>query len=180
MRRAGQDIIERVQRRHGSANLGFHFNLHGGAAEDYVKGGSIRATMGDIANQYTMNGDRNLKVYFFSSKNIQLFDILNESNPALLFFPSRMGSVLSIFRLDSPELERARQDGRIKNFGAISMDFHGMRGVPYSSFIAPPLEVFHGTGKKIGMKGRLSRDEETLAVMRYIEAVALADESFVP
>lgn len=180
VRKAGQEILARLQAKHGTENLGFHFNLHGGTAEGYVQGGGIRATMGDIANNYTMHGDKNLKVYFFQSKNVPLYDVLNESNPAMLMFPSRMGGVLSVFRLDSPELKAAMADGRIKNFGNISMDFHGMRGVPYSSYIAPPIEVFHGTAKKLGVKGRLSRDEETLAVMRYLEAVALSDERFVP
>ncbi len=180
VREAGQKILDEIKRRRGTDNIGFHFNLHGGTAQGYVDGGGIRATMGDIANNYSMHGDKNLKVYFFQSKKVALYDILNERNPAMLFFPSRMGSVVSLFRLDAPELAQALADGRIQNFGAISMDFHGMRGVPYSAFLAPPLDVFHQTAKRIGIKGGLSRDEETLAVMRYIEAAALAGDRFVP
>lgn len=179
VRGTGQDIIARIESARGTGNIGFHYNLHGGTTADYVKGGGIRATMGDIANNYSMHGDRNLKVYFFQSKNVALYDILNEKNPAILFFPSRMGSTLSLFRLDAPELIQAIADGRIKDAGAISMDFHGMPGVPYSAFLAPPLDVFNGVAKKIGFKGRLSRDEETLAVMRYIEAAALAGERYL-
>jgi hypothetical protein len=64
--------------------------------------------------------------------------------------------------------------------GAISMDFHeGMRGVPYSTFLAPPLEVFSGTAKKIGLR-RLSRDEETLATVRYLEAALTEGGAYVP
>jgi hypothetical protein len=180
VRRTGQEIVSRIAAARGTQNIGFHFNLHGGTADGYVKGGGIRATMGDIANNYSMHGDRNLKVYFFQSKNVPLYDVLNEKNPAILLFPSRMGSTLSLFRLDGPEITQAVQDGRIKNAGGISMDFHGMRGVPYSAFLAPPLDVFNSVAKKIGFKGRLSRDEETMAVMRYIEAAALSGARYVP
>jgi hypothetical protein len=159
-------------------NLGFHYNLHGGARDGYV-GRGINATMGDIALNYTIHGDRNYKVYFFQSEKFRLYDILNESNPAQLVFSSRMGSALNVFNLNAPELEAARADGRIKNYGNISMDFHGMRGVPYSTYLAPPMEVFSGTAKKIGLK-KLSRDEETLATVRYLEAALTAGGAYIP
>ena len=54
-----------------------------------------------------------------------------------------------------------------------------MRGVPYSTYLAPPLEVFVGTAKKIGLK-KLSRDEETLATVRYLEAALTVGGNFVP
>jgi hypothetical protein len=91
-----------------------------------------------------------------------------------------MGHALSVFAVDAPELETARADGRIANAGSISMDFHkGMRGVPYSAFLAPPVEVFIGTAKKVGLK-KLSRDEETLATARFLEAAATAGGAYVP
>lgn len=170
--------VERIKKARGVANIGFHFNLHGGRREEYV-GAGIRATMGDIAARYDMNADRNQKVYFFQSAQHGGFVPLDASNGEILFFPTRMGHALNLFDLDAPELAAARADGRIKNFGAISMDFHGMRGVPYSAYLAPPVEVFIGTAKKLGLK-KLSRDEETLATIRYLEAVATRGGAFVP
>ncbi|MBI2387321.1 MAG: hypothetical protein HYV14_15115 [Elusimicrobia bacterium] len=170
--------IERIKKARGVSNIGFHFNLHGGRRQDYV-GAGIRATMGDIAARYDMNADRNQKVYFFQSAEHGGYVPLDASNGEILFLPSRMGYALNLFDLDAPELAAARADGRIRNFGAISMDFHGMRGVPYSAYLAPPVEVFIGTAKKIGLK-KLTRDEETLATVRYLEAAALAGGAYVP
>jgi hypothetical protein len=170
--------IERIKAARGVSNIGFHFNLHGGRREEYV-GRGIRATMGDIAARYDMNADRNQKVYFFQSAQHGGFVPLDASNGEILFFPTRMGYALNLFDLDAPALAAARADGRIKNFGAISMDFHGMGGVPYSAYLAPPVEVFIGTAKKIGLK-KLSRDEETLATIRYLEAVAVRGGAYVP
>lgn len=170
--------IARIKAARGVANIGFHFNLHGGRREEYV-GRGINATMGDIAARYDMNADRNQKVYFFQSAQHGGYTPLDASNGEILFFPTRMGHNLNLFDLDAPELQAARADGRIKNFGAISMDFHGMKGVPYSAYLAPPVEVFIGTAKKLGLK-KLTRDEETLATVRYLEAVVLAGGAFVP
>ncbi|MDP3543501.1 MAG: hypothetical protein Q8T11_13610 [Elusimicrobiota bacterium] len=170
--------VERIKKARGVANIGFHFNLHGGRREDYV-GTGIRATMGDIAARYDMNADRNQKVYFFQSAQHGGYVPLDASNGEILFFPTRMGYALNLFDLDAPALAAARADGRIKNFGAISMDFHGMRGVPYSAYLAPPVEVFIGTAKKIGLK-KLTRDEETLATIRFLEAAALAGGAYIP
>lgn len=170
--------IERIKKARGVSNIGFHFNLHGGQRKEYV-GTGIRATMGDIAARYDMNADRNQKVYFFQSAQHGGFVPLDASNGEILFFPTRMGHALNLFDLDAPELAAARADGRIRNFGAISMDFHGMRGVPYSAYLAPPVEVFIGTAKKIGLK-KLTRDEETLATIRFLEAAALAGGSYIP
>lgn len=173
-----EKALEAMKRSAGSANLGFHFNLHGGRRDDYV-GQGIRATMGDIALNYSTHGDRNYKVYFFQSQQHSLFALLDEGNPAILLFPSRMGHVLNIFKLDAPEIEAAKAAGRIRNHGAISMDFHGMNGVPYSAYTAPPLEVFNGTKRKLGVK-RLSRDEETLATIRFLEAAVAAGAPYIP
>ncbi len=169
--------LERVKASLGVSNVGFHFNLHGGRREDYV-GAGINATMGDIALNYTTQGDTNHKVYFFQSAEHGLFAPLDERNPAIMFFPSRMGFALNLFDLNHPLLEKAKADGRIKNFGGISMDFHGMRGVPYETYLAPPLEVFVSTKKRLGMS--VSRDEETLATLRFVEAALARGGAFIP
>lgn len=179
VRREVNAAFERIKASRGTANVGLHYNLHGGAREGYV-GAGIRASKGDIALRYTMHGDTNDKVYFFQTAVNEAYTALDASNGEIMFFPSRMGSALSLFAVDAPELEAARADGRITNAGSISMDFHkGMRGVPYSAFLAPPLEVFVRTAKKVGLK-KLSRDEETLATARYLEAAALAGGAYVP
>ena len=170
--------VERILAARGMKNLGLHYNLHGGAREGYV-GRGINATMGDIALQYSIHGDRNYKVYFFQTEKYRLYDILNESHPQIMMFPSRMGNVVNVFDLDAPPLTAARADGRIKNFGQISMDFHGMKGVPYSAYLAPPLQVFVGVAKKLGLK-KVSRDEETLATVRYLEAALINGGPYIP
>lgn len=170
--------IERIKAARGVSNIGFHYNLHGGRREEYV-GVGIRATMGDIALRYTMSGDTNQKVYFFQSDEHGGFTPLDSQHGEHLFVKMRMGYALSLFDLDAPALKAAREDGRIKNFGSISMDFHGMGGVPYDAYLAPPVEVFTKTAKKVGL-GKLSWDEETLATVRYLEAAALEGAQFVP
>jgi hypothetical protein len=171
--------FERVKAARGSGNIGFHFNLHGGRREDYV-GSGIRASKGDIALRYSMNADANDKVYFFQTAAHDAYTALDASNGEILFFPSRMGHALNVFALDAPELEAARADGRITDGGSIAMNFHkGMRGVPYSAYLAPPLTVFVDTAKKVGLK-KLSRDEETLATARYLEAALTVGGAFVP
>lgn len=178
VRSAARAALARMQAAAGTNNIGFHYNLHGGQREQYV-GKGIHATMGDIALQYSMHGDRNQKVYFFQSMQTELYDLLNESHPQMLLFPSRMGSALNLFNVDAPEILAAKADGKIRNHGAISMDFHGMGGVPYSTYLAPPVEVFHRTAKKVGLK-KLTRDEETLATIRYLEAVVAAGAPYIP
>jgi hypothetical protein len=179
VRREVNAAFERVKAARGTANVGFHFNLHGGRREEYV-GGGVRASKGDIALRYSMNADANDKVYFFQTAEHDAYTALDASNGEILFFPSRMGHALSVFAVDARELQAAKADGRIANAGAISMDFHkGMRGVPYSAFLAPPVEVFAGTARKIGLR-KLSRDEETLATARFLEAAAAAGGAYVP
>jgi len=161
---------------HGTANIGFHYNLHGGQARQYVEGGGISATVGDIALQHSRHGDPNHKVYFFQSAEHGLFDVLDARNPQP--FIGRMGHVLLLFRRDSATLARALETGAAARPTAISLDFDPSRlkGVPYEDLLVPPLEVFNGVAKKVGQR-RLSRDEETLAVLRYIVAAALDPDS---
>jgi hypothetical protein len=179
VRREVNAAFERIKAARGTENIGFHFNLHGGRREDYVEHG-IRATKGDIALRYTMSGDANDKVYFFQTAAHDAYSALDASNGEMLFLPSRMGYALNVFAVDAPELKAAMADGRIGNVGSISMDFHkGMRSVPYSAYLAPPLEVFVRTAKKMGVK-KLSRDEETLATARYLEAALTTKDSYIP
>ena len=170
--------FERVKAARGVSNIGLHYNLHGGQRKDYV-GSGIRASQGDIALRYG-GGDNNHKVYFFQTRDHHPYVALDASNGEILFFPSRMGHVLNFFDVDAPEILAAKAAGKITNHSSIYMDFHGMRGVPYSTYLAPPIEVFNGSAKKALGIGRLSRDEETLATVRYIEAVLMAGGAYIP
>ena len=179
VRREVNAAFDRIKAARGTENIGLHFNLHGGQREGYV-GAGIRASKGDIALRYSMSADANDKVYFFQTAAHDAYSALDASNGEIMFFPSRMGHALNVFAVDAPELKAAMADGRITDVGAISMDFHrGMRGVPYSAYLAPPMEVFIGTAKKIGIR-KLSRDEETLATARFLEAALTAAGSYVP
>ena len=182
LRKVGAEIVARIQKNKGAREIGFHYNLHGGMAEGYVTSGGIRAGRGDIALQYTTNGDLAYKVYLFRSSNVNLYDILSERGPDLV--SARMGSVLNIFDSKSDFILKAEADGAIPKQNEISIDFEdnwinkrGMIGIPYSTYLAPPVEPFAGrSGKRFGLKGRISKDEETLAAMRYIEAVVLGSK----
>jgi len=179
VRREVNEAFARIAAARGTANIGLHYNLHGGRREDYV-GAGLRASKGDIALRYTMSGDSNDKVYFFQTAHTEAYAALDASNGEILYFPSRMGYALNLFAVDSPQIKAALADGQITNHGSISMDFHkGMRGIPYSAYLAPPVEVFVKTAKKVGLK-KLSRDEETLATARFLEAAALAGGPYVP
>lgn len=170
--------FERIKAARGVSNVGFHYNLHGGQRKDYV-GKGIHASMGDIALRYG-GGDDNYKVYFFQTAEHHPYVPLDASNGEIMFLPSRMGHVLNFFDVDAPAILAGKAAGRIREHGAISMDFHGMGGIPYSAYLAPPIEVFNGSAKKAVGLGRLSRDEETLATLRYIEAVLLAGAPYIP
>jgi hypothetical protein len=172
VRTEADKVLARIKAERGTSNVGLHYNLHGGQPEEYVKAGGIRATMGDIALNYTMSGDRNYKVYFYQTEYFSLYDALNDRNPQPLI--PRMGSTLILFRRDAPEIDALEKSGAAARPSAISLDFDTERakGIPASTFLAPPLDVFNGVGRKVGQK-RLSRDEETLAVLRYLESAVV-------
>jgi hypothetical protein len=180
LEKTGDEIVARLKQRYGHEELGFHYNLHGGALEDYVDRGGIMVSRGDIALNYG-HGDPSLKVYFFRSSNISLYHLLSEGNPQL-YGAGRMGNVLMVFPYDSDYILRGMKEKGIQKPSSISLDFEEdwvrkqemsqhtgtSIGIPATEFFAPPAEIFHGLKKKVGLGG-LSRDEETLATMRYLE-----------
>ncbi|MBI3298427.1 MAG: hypothetical protein HYZ75_09710 [Elusimicrobia bacterium] len=172
LRGVGEQVVTAVKKLHKTEEIGFHYNLHGGRPDQYLEGGGIKATMGNIAIQYDMNADRAYKVYMFRSSEHNLYDLLSERHPNLI--SSRMGDVLIPFRLDSGFLRQAFITGLARNPTAISIDFDEGRlpkmiGIPKDTFLSEPLLVFDRVSTRLDA-GRLSRDEETLAVMRYLEA----------
>lgn len=184
LRSLGQEIVEAVQAKFGINNIGFHFNLNGGQGYQYVDRGGILTSRGDVGLQYGMGslsgnvGSLNQRVYFFQSAKINLYDLLNEQNPKIVFGNSRMGHELSVFSLDDPYFTAAMQSGDISGGSDIFYDFSDAFdrkvGIPLSLYLAPPLEVFTSqVFKRFKGLGRLSRDEETLITMRYLQAVLL-------
>ena len=180
LEQVGDGIVNGLKRRYGHEELGFHFNLHGGILEEYVDRGGILISRGDISLNYG-GGDPNLKVYFFRSSNVSLYQLLNEGNPQL-YGKGRMGHVLMAFPYDSEYIRRGMKEKGILRPSSISLDFDedwvrkqemskhtgSAVGIPATEFFAPPAEVFTGLRSKVGMGG-LSRDEETLATMRFLE-----------
>ena len=76
-----------IYKKYQTRNIGFHFNLNGGQAIDYVSAGGIKANRGaDIGVQF---GDRTAEVreqvYFFSTKNMSLYEIVNMDNMKSIF-----------------------------------------------------------------------------------------------
>jgi hypothetical protein len=182
LRDEGDKIVEKLKERHGATELGYHYNLHGGQGIDYVRSGYIFAKRGDIGELNRIGGRPKDEVFFFRSSKYSLLDVLDASHPDIMFFPSRMGHVLIIFKKDAPELAAALESGAITGEHEIAMAFDTakLKGVPYSTFIMPPVEVFKDLKKKLGLKKSLTRDEETLAVMRFIEAAGLDPEKYIP
>lgn len=191
LREQADAIMARVKKKHGTANIGFHYNLNGGVGRDYVDAGGLRISRGDIALQYG-HGDPAEKVYYFQSSKTNLFDVIDASSPKQLV-GGRMGSELNIFNLDHDYFKIAHREGGIPKSSDISADFNpdwiarrefnagtGRVGVPYQTYLAPPIPVFQHLGKHFGDLGSLSRHDETLLTMRQVEAILLAQESFLP
>ena len=182
LRATGRQIMAAITAQTGASNIGFHFNLNGGAARQYVDAGGIYAARGaDVAVAYGMGGAHNERIYFFDSNHIGLYDMLSETNPKIVY-GGRMGNVVNIFSLDSSAISDATASEAISRRTAIFFDYNAEAlalmpwnkgresrfiGIPSSAYIAPPLELFTDTSA-LGV-GRLSRDEETLVAMRYIE-----------
>jgi hypothetical protein len=180
LERVGDEVVGKLKQKYGNEEFGFHFNLHGGVLDEYVDRGGIMISRGDIALNYG-GGDPNYKVYFFRSSNVSLYGLLSEGNPQL-YGGGRMGHVIMVFPYDSDYIRKGMKEKGILRPSSISLDFdeNWVRnqeiskhtgtgiGIPATEFLAPPAEVFIGLRKKVGMGG-LSRDEETLATMRYLE-----------
>ncbi len=179
----GQAIIKKIEAKYHTSRLGFHYNLHGGQARDYVAGGIRASSTADIATHYDPRAPRRLQTYFFNSGDHTLYEILSARHPQNFFM--RMGFVMIVFPLDSHYFKTAQAEGGILDSQAIYLHFNGnwlnayakAKGLPYSvgipssEFLTPPLSVFDGTGRKLQAPISLGREEETLAHMRFLEAV---------
>lgn len=176
----GEEVVAGVQAR-GVKRIGYHYNLHGGDPASYVTSGGIQATRGDIELAMTGRGRWETSVYVFTSATTPLFDVLDEPSPLMPLFPgTRMGSTLIVFDAAHPLIEGAIGSGKAKWHSPVCLDVEPGAyphhehfptvGVPVDTFLTFPLNVFHGTARRLGVS-RLSRDMVTLATMRYIEAM---------
>jgi hypothetical protein len=163
--------------------LGFHYNLNGGSLIDYVSAGGLMTSRGDIALQYGAKGNLNQQVYFFRSSQVSLSKIFGATNPKYLYGKQRMGHVLNIFRLDHTYFDQAKKTGTIIQDEYIYFSYneaklaklnkslgYGPRiGVPYSTYVLPPLIVFSDFKHFLGK--RYTWDEQNLIMARYLEVV---------
>lgn len=166
-----------IFKKYQTRNIGFHFNLNGGLAIDYVSAGGIKANRGaDIGVQF---GDRTAEVreqvYFFSMKNMSLYEIVNMDNMKSIFSKNdRMGDTVNIFNLDHVFFKRGIE-AKVIEPGEIYYTFDerwmrqnklGQIGIPYGTYLMPPLEVYKY--KNIGLS-KLSREVENFLVLKQIE-----------
>lgn len=150
-----------------------HFNLHGGQGPDYIEAGGIRASQGDVGQQYGISRDSRHKVYSFNLEMIDLYSVLTFRNPSNLFFRQRMGSLLIFFDLDAEPINRYKETGLISSENQITLNFSGRKeglfyGVPKESFIADPIRVFDQLHKGLGPRW-LSYNEKTLFALVMID-----------
>lgn len=170
-------LEEVVFQKFKTRKIGFHFNLNGGKAIDYVEAGGIKANRGaDIGVQF---GDRNAEVreqvYFFSTESMSIYEIINMNNMKSIFTKNdRMGDTVNIFDLDHAFFRRGIQEKGIEP-GEIFYTFNerwmiknkfGQIGVPYKTYLMPPLEIYNY--KNIGFE-KLSREEQNYLVLKQIE-----------
>jgi len=192
LRGYGDFMLRLARERFGVEELGFHFNHHGGQADQYVKAGGLRAARGDISNNYlSYRHNLNYSVYMFRSSQQNPADVLGEVNSdgGLLtaFFSGRMGWVLNVFAVDSPSLNAIRDAGGVSdprgaamNFSKSWLDKSGMIGVPYRSYLFPPVDLFSGRLKKTYRElGRIRREEETLMALILMIEIMEAGKNWI-
>jgi len=182
----GQEIAQQIAAKFQSSKIGFHYNLHGGSGRDYVGTGIRGSVTADISTHTDPWAARRYQTYFFNSLDHTLFEVLNSRHPGNPWM--RMGSTLIIFRLDSDFFNLAASEGGILDSQSVYLHFNQgwlnrhakAMGLPYTvavpatEYLASPLNVFRKTAAKLGSSLWLSREEETLAHMRFIEAMLLA------
>ncbi len=185
MLEASADLRALIKEKFGIDRIGYHFNLHGGAAIDYVNAGGIRVGVSDPAAQYGIldrNFDPRPKVFFFDSKYVDDYKVLNEANPANTFGGGRMGNILMLFDLNSSFIKKAESENGILSRNEISITYkpewlkaqneknelQGSVGILAKDFLAYPFHVFEDTKKLLGLR-KLSRDEETYAHILFLQ-----------
>ncbi len=99
-------------------------------------------------------------------------------NPDIILFPMRMGSVLIVLNLKSPDLNAYREQMIVIKDSESFIDFDEPRaiknsaflGIPSSSFVLPPIEVFEKLNSRLGFGWfGLSWDEKTYATVLFLK-----------
>ena len=106
LRLEGAKIMEKIRLRHGTSTIGFHYNMHGGRAEEYVDKG-ILATRGDrVTNRREdpFHYDTRQKVFFYQTPGENLYDILDSHRMDSWPIPMRMGDTIMLFDLEHASL----------------------------------------------------------------------------
>lgn len=188
LREMGDEIEKKIKRKLHSDNLGYHFNLNGGLDYEYAQSGGIFINRGDIFAQHGIGTHTAENVYFFQSKQVGLYDLINSYDMRKIIERGRMGDVLMIFNLDHPYFARAIQEKGITQATEIFYDFNPawlrkqpfnnpeggrMIGVPAETFVIPPMPIYRKAHyRELGLKN-LSREEQNLIYMRLIENLVL-------
>lgn len=152
-----------------NADVGFHYNLNGGQAHEYLERGGIKASLGDIAANSSMNigrGTYNPLVYFFRLSESSPKQILDTKNLKNAFLRTRMGSTLIIFNTHHPKILSMANSGFISETESIYFEFDpelrsqgDYLGVPKQAFLSSPIRIFQNYKKYVGFK--LTWDEQT-------------------
>lgn len=173
--KTSREIENRILTTHGTDHFGIHFNLHGGQANNYIDGGGIRATRGDISLQYG-SGSTDDRVYYYRIPDYSIYQALNDTNPAIfgpLASRTRMGSVVSLFDVGSKMIAKQLSNKQLVDHSAIFTSFPdkdgpGFHGFSTELYLMPPIELWESRWTKL-IGRSLSRDEETLVALRAIE-----------
>lgn len=188
LRQVGSEIEERIKRKLGTDNLGYHFNLNGGLDYEYAQAGGIYINRGDIFAQHGMSSHTAENVYFFQSKKVGLYDLVNSYDMRKILNSGRMGDTLIMFNLDHPYFNRALQEKGIIGVSDIYYDFDPswlrkqsfnnpssgrVIGIPADTFVTSPLPLYRKSHYKIlGIKSP-SREEQNIIYMRLLEDLIL-------
>ncbi len=176
-------------------NLGVHYNMHGGKSEDYLAAGGIEAGHPTI-NHLNHRDITPLalaphypEAYFYQTKHLPLHAILGLRHSDFPIFPRlRVGSLIVLFDLDSVVAQHKKKGSLVahtphslsirNSLTATQTDpanpHHQDRtttnlvAIPLSAFLSPPLHVFPVARRTLEAQ-RLSWDEQTLAVLRFLE-----------
>jgi len=162
---ASLKLEETIRKVSGARDIGYHFNLHGGHAQDFVDKGGIIAKSGDAANNYAhmqRHASQAKRVYFFRD----VISSIEAKHPELLLMPGnhRMGDTLVIFNLDNVEKIATDSTDIYIEFGNAQRN---IVGVPASEFIVPPIKMFQ-TKKHLGL-WRLTWNQQSYITLLYLQ-----------
>lgn len=184
LKEIAKGLEDKIKAKFNTQTIGYHFNLNGGLDFEYAQSGGLFVNQGDIMAQHGMSKHLAFNIYFFQSKKISLYDLINSYNMKKIISSGRMGDTLIMFNLDNPYFAKALREKGITDATDIYFDFdmNWLRkqdfnigntgqviGIPAETFIIPPLPIYRSAHyKQLNLSG-LSREEENLVYLRLIE-----------